>query len=317
MLKDFNIYIAGHKGMVGSAIWNLFKKEGYHNLIGRSREELDLRNQESVSKFFQKEKPDIVIDSAAVVGGILANNENPYQFLLHNMQIQNNLIEAAHIHNVEKFVFLGSSCIYPQLAPQPITEEALLKSQLEPTNQWYAIAKISGLKLCEAIKKQYDKYFISLMPTNLYGPRDNFDLKNSHVIPAMLRKFHEAKNNEHTPVSLWGSGSPKREFLHVDDLAKAVLFSLENKLERPFYNIGTGTDLSIVELAKKIQKVVGHKGDIHWDTSKPDGTPKKLLDISEIKKAGWKPNITLEDGLKNTYKWFNENIDTYKEISSF
>ena len=316
MHKDSKIYIAGHKGMVGNAVWNLLKTKGYQNLIGKSRKDLDLRNQKSVAHFFKNERPEIVINAAAIVGGIVANNNNPYQFLLHNMQIQNNLINIALESNIEKFVFLGSSCIYPKLSPQPIAESSLLGGYLEPTNEWYAIAKISGIKLCEAIQRQYNKYFISLMPTNLYGSFDNFDLENSHVIPAMIRKFHEAKLNNHTPVTLWGSGVPKREFLHVTDLAEAIVFSLENTLPNPCYNIGTGVDISIKNLALIIQKITGHKGEIQWNQSKPDGTPRKLLDISAIQKEGWSPKISLSKGLESTYEWFS-SIETYKEISSY
>lgn len=249
MNKSSKIYIAGHKGMVGSAIWNALKNKGYENLIGRTSKELDLRNQAAVNDFFATEKPDIVIDAAARVGGILANNNYPFTFLMENMQIQNNLIDNSLKQDVDKFIFLGSSCIYPKLAPQPLQEDCLLTSPLEPTNEWYAIAKISGVKACESIRKQFGKDFVSLMPTNLYGPNDNFDLQTSHVLPAMIRKFHEAKINGNQPVTLWGSGSPMREFLHVHDLAEAVVHALENKFEDNLYNIGTGTDLTIKSLA--------------------------------------------------------------------
>src|SRR5690554_4715313 len=243
--KSSKIYIAGHRGMVGSAIWRALQARGYHRLIGKTSKELDLRNQAAVMEFYREERPEIVIDAAARVGGILANNDYPYQFLMENMQIQNNLIDSAHRFDCETFVFLGSSCIYPKLAPQPLKEECLLTAPLEPTNEWYALAKISGVKACEAIRKQFDKNFVSLMPTNLYGPFDNFDLQTSHVLPAMIRKFHEAKENGHTAVTLWGSGTPMREFLHVDDMADAVVFALENKLPDNLYNIGTGVDLKI------------------------------------------------------------------------
>lgn len=313
-MKNMKIYIAGHKGMVGSAIWRALSAAGYSNLVGKSSKELDLRNQNAVNQFFESVKPDVVIDAAARVGGILANNDYPYQFLMENMQIQNNLIDSALKHNVQKFIFLGSSCIYPKFAPQPLKEEYLLTDSLEPTNEWYAIAKISGVKACEAIRKQYGKDFVSLMPTNLYGPFDNFDLKTSHVLPAMMRKFHEAKINNNAPVTLWGSGTPMREFLHVDDLAQAVKFALENKLDDNLYNVGTGVDLTIKELAETIQRVVGHEGDIIWDSTKPDGTPRKLMDVSKMADAGWKYSINLSDGIKSTYQWFLENGDSVKEV---
>jgi GDP-L-fucose synthase len=313
--KESKIYIAGHNGMVGSAIQRLLLKNGYSNIIGKSSKELDLRDQSKVKNFFLSEKPTIVIDSAAKVGGILANNNYPYQFLLDNLLIQNNLIQAAHENNVEKFIFLGSSCIYPKLAPQPLKEEYLLTSGLEPTNEWYAIAKITGVKLCESIRKQFKKDFVCLMPTNLYGPFDNFDLNTSHVMPAMIRKFHEAKLNDHSNVTLWGSGNPFREFLHVDDLAKAVNFFIENRLPENLYNVGTGEDLTIRNLALIIQKVVGHKGNILWDSEKPDGTPRKLLDISKLKHLGWTHQIELQDGIQNTYNWFVTNNDNYKTVS--
>ncbi len=315
MNKETKIYIAGHKGMVGSAIKRLLLQNEFSNIIGFSSKELDLRNQDTVKKFFIDEKPKIVIDAAAMVGGILANNNYPYQFLMDNMLIQNNLIQAAHENNVDKFIFLGSSCIYPKLATQPIKEEYLLTSSLETTNEWYAIAKITGVKLCEAIRKQYNKDFVSLMPTNLYGPFDNFDLNTSHVMPAMIRKFHEAKLKGNEPVELWGSGNPMREFLHVDDLATAVYFAIENKLPENLYNVGTGEDLTIRDLAITIQKIVGHEGKIIWDSSKPDGTPRKLMDISKMHHLGWKHQIQLKEGIQETYNWFKNNIDNYKTIS--
>jgi GDP-L-fucose synthase len=314
MNTDSKIYIAGHKGMVGSAIWNALEKKGYSNLVGKTSKELDLRNQQAVENFFQSEKPDIVIDAAARVGGILANNNYPYTFLMENMQIQNNLINTALEQNVEKFVFLGSSCIYPKLAPQPLVEECLLTSSLEPTNEWYAIAKISGVKACESIRKQFGKDFVSLMPTNLYGPNDNFDLQTSHVLPAMMRKFHEAKENGNQAVTLWGSGSPMREFLHVHDMADAVVYALENPLDEHLYNIGTGIDLTIKELAEQIQKTVGHQGEIIWDSSKPDGTPRKLMDVSKMKNKGWSAKISLENGIDSTYQWFLQNEHSFKEV---
>ena len=312
--KDSKIYIAGHRGMVGSACWRALEKIGYKNLSGRTSKELDLRNQNAVHDFFAEEKPAFVIDAAARVGGILANNDYPYKFLMENMQIQNNLIAASHEYDVEKFIFLGSSCIYPKFAPQPLKETYLLTNSLEPTNEWYAIAKISGVKLCEAIGKQFGKDFVSLMPTNLYGPYDNFDLKTSHVLPAMLRKFHEAKKNKHGDVTLWGSGNPMREFLFVADLAEAVVFALENKLSEHLYNVGSGIEISIAKLAETIQQIVEHKGNIIWDSSKPDGTPRKLMDVSKMKSMGWTSSTELTKGIKKTYKWFLSNIENYKEV---
>jgi len=314
MKINSKIYIAGHRGMVGSAIWRALSSKGYNNLIGKTSRELDLRNQSQVVKFFEQERPDVVIDAAARVGGILANNEYPYNFLMENLQIQNNLIDYSLKFDVQKFIFLGSSCIYPKFAPQPLKEEYLLTDSLEPTNEWYAIAKISGVKSCEAIRKQFDKDFVSLMPTNLYGPYDNFDLKTSHVLPAMIRKFHEAKINGNTTVSLWGSGSPKREFLYVEDLAEAVLYALEHKLKEHLYNVGSGVDLSIKSLAEKIQNVVGHQGDISWDSSKPDGTPRKLMDVTKLENQGWKYKTRLDEGIELTYDWFIKNIENFKEV---
>ena len=314
MNKNTKIYIAGHRGMVGSAIWRVLESKGYTNLIGKTSKELDLRNQLDVISFFEDEKPVIVIDAAARVGGILANNNYPYQFLMENMQIQNNLIDSALKSGIDKFIFLGSSCIYPKLASQPLKEEYLLTGSLEPTNEWYAIAKITGVKACQAIRKQFDKDYVSLMPTNLFGTHDNFDLKTSHVLPAMLRKFHEAKNNNNASVLLWGSGTPMREFLFVDDMAQAVLFALENKLPDYLYNVGTGLDLTIKELAETIQNVVGHTGEIIWDSTKPDGTPRKLMDVSKMHALGWKHKINLEEGIQKTYEWFLENIDEIKEV---
>lgn len=306
LTKDTKIYIAGHRGMVGSAVWRALEAVGYQNLMGRTSKELDLRDQKDVHEFFTTEKPEVVIDAAAKVGGILANNTQPYAFLMENLQIQNNLIDAAHRHAVQKFIFLGSSCIYPKLAPQPLQEDYLLTGPLEPTNEWYAIAKIAGVKACAAIRKEFGKDYVSLMPTNLYGPNDNFDLQSSHVLPAMIRKFHEAKLNNHAPVTLWGSGTPLREFLHVDDLAQAVMFAVENTLPEHLYNVGSGTDLSIKDLALLIQKEVGHQGQILWDASKPDGTPRKLMDVQKMKHLGWKAQIGLQEGIQKTYLWYLE-----------
>lgn len=308
------IYIAGHNGMVGSAVWRALTQKGYTNLIGKSSKALDLRNQQAVLDFFAAEKPEVVIDAAARVGGILANNDFPYQFLMENMQIQNNLIDGAFQAGIDKFIFLGSSCIYPKLAPQPLKEEYLLTDSLEPTNEWYALAKITGVKACQAIRKQFNKDYVSLMPTNLYGIHDNFDLATSHVLPAMMRKLHEAKQANHAPVNLWGSGTPLREFLFVDDLAQAVVFALENNLPEHLYNVGTGEDLSIKQLAETIQRIVGHQGEIGWDASKPDGTPRKLMDISKMHALGWKHQVQLEQGIQRTYDWFLENRDGFKEV---
>ena len=312
--KQSKIYIAGHKGMVGSSIWSALKNKGYYNLIGRTSIELDLRSQKDVTKFFNLERPEVVINAAAKVGGILANKSFPYQFLMENMLIQNNLINGAFISGIEKFIFLGSSCIYPKFAPQPLKEESLLTSSLEPTNEWYAIAKISGVKACQSIKQQFGKDYTSLMPTNLYGYNDNFDLNSSHVMPAMIRKFHESKENNHISVNLWGSGNPLRDFLFVDDLADAVIYTLENKLTDNLYNIGSGNEISIKELAKKIQKIVGHKGEVIWDESKPDGAPRKIMDISKIKNMGWTYTTELNIGIEKTYKWFLNNINNFKEV---
>ena len=313
--KSDKIYIAGHRGMVGSACLRVLENNGYWNIIGKTSKELDLRNQFEVNRFIESEKPAAIINAAAKVGGILANDSYPYEFLMDNMLIQNNLIRSAHENDVPKFIFLGSSCIYPKFAPQPLKEEYLLTDPLEPTNEWYAIAKISGVKLIEALRKEYGRDYVSLMPTNLYGPNDNFDLKSSHVLPAMIRKFHEAKLNGGAPVELWGTGSPMREFLHVDDLGKAVLFTLENTLEEHLYNVGTGLDLTIKKLAEQIQSTVGHHGEINWDSTKPDGTPRKLMDNSKIQSQGWSPSIQLNDGIKSTYEWFLENINQLREVN--
>lgn len=312
--KESKIYVAGHRGMVGSAIMRQLAEKGYTNVIGLSSSELNLKDQKAVADFFEQNKPNVVIDAAAKVGGILANNSFPYQFLMENMQIQNNLIDASLKNDVEKFIFLGSSCIYPKLAPQPLKEEYLLTDSLEPTNEWYAVAKITGIKSCEAIRKQFGKDYVSMMPTNLYGTHDNFDLNTSHVLPAMIRKFHEAKENGNEPVTLWGSGTPMREFLFVDDMAASVIFALENVLPEHLYNVGTGVDLTIKELAEMIQSVVGHTGEIIWDSEKPDGTPRKLMDVSKMHELGWKHQINLHEGITKTYQWFLENINNFKEV---
>ena len=292
--------------MVGSAIWRALEAEGYTSLIGRTSAALDLRNQQATLDFFQKERPRAVIDAAAKVGGILANQEDQLGFLLENMQIQNNLISAALAMDIPKFIFLGSSCIYPKMAPQPLKEEYLLTGPLEPTNEGYALAKITGVKLIEAARNQLGKDYLSLMPTNLYGPNDNFDLKTSHVLPAMIRKFHEAKENNNAPVTLWGTGNPMREFLHADDLARAVVFSLEHPMEHSLYNVGTGKDISIKELALMIQEIVEHKGEIRWDTSKPDGTPRKVLDVGRLRDGGWDAQISLQIGLEEVCQYYSD-----------
>ena len=312
--KSDKIYIAGHRGMVGSACWRALEAEGYTNLVGKTSQDLDLRDQKAVEEFISMEKPVAIIDAAAKVGGILANDTYPFEFLMDNMLIQNNLIRSAHENHVPKFIFLGSSCIYPKFAPQPLKEEYLLTDSLEPTNEWYAIAKISGVKLIEALRKEYGRDYVSLMPTNLYGLNDNFDLKSSHVLPAMIRKFHEAKLNGNTPVELWGTGSPLREFLHVDDLGQAVLFALENKLDEHLYNVGTGVDLTIKELSELIQSKIGHQGEIVWDRTKPNGTPRKLMDIGKLNSLGWNSKIALEDGISRTYAWFLDNQSSLREL---
>jgi len=309
MKKESKIYIAGHKGLVGSAIVRNLKSKGYSNLILKSRAELDLLNSEEVAAFFKNEKPDYIFLAAAKVGGILANETYPADFIFQNLQIQNNIIHNAYLNNAKKLLFLGSSCIYPKECPQPIKEEYLLTGPLEKTNEAYAIAKIAGIKMCQSYNKQHDTKYISVMPTNLYGPNDNFDLNSSHVLPALLRKFHEAKISNQKEVLMWGTGSPKREFLHVDDLADACVFLMENYDQGEIVNIGTGEDTTIKELAETIKMIIGFEGEIKNDTSKPDGTLRKLLDVSKLHNLGWKHKIKLEDGIKSTYKWFLENYE--------
>lgn len=308
MNKDSKIYVAGHKGMVGSAIVRALQKGGFQHLVLRSHHELHLTNQREVQDFFQAEKPEYVILAAAKVGGIYANDTYSADFFYSNSMIQNNVIHSASQSGVKKLLFLGSSCIYPQLCPQPIKEEYLLTGSLEPTNEAYALAKISGLKMCQYYNKQFGTNFISCMPTNLYGPHDNFDLMNSHVLPALLRKIHEAKASELTSVTIWGSGEPLREFLHVDDLAEAALFLMENYDGQEHVNIGVGTDLSIRDLAILITKIVGFEGELTYDLEKPDGTPRKLLDVSKIHQLGWHHQIELEEGIQNTYHWYLQNV---------
>jgi GDP-L-fucose synthase len=305
--KSDKIFVAGHRGMVGSALMRRLNAEGFSNLVTRDRSQLDLADESAVAKFFAAEQPAVVILAAAKVGGIRANNDFPVEFLLDNLRIQNNVIHVAHEAGVQKLLFLGSSCIYPKFAPQPIPETALLSGPLEPTNEAYAIAKIAGIKLCQAFSREYGANFISAMPTNLYGPNDNFDLATSHVLAALLRKAHEAKTRKERKLIVWGSGRPRREFLHVDDLASACLFLLEKYDSTEIINVGCGEDLAIRELAELICDVVGFNGELAWDTTKPDGTPRKLLDISKLRGLGWQPAIPLRDGIAQTYDWFLRN----------
>jgi GDP-L-fucose synthase len=307
MNQQSKIYIAGHRGMVGSAIERNLRSKGFNNIIVRTSKEFDLRNQQAVNSFFETEQPDIVILAAAKVGGIVANNTYRADFIYENLMIEANVIHAAFVHKVEKLLFLGSSCIYPKLALQPLKEEYLLSGYLEETNQPYAIAKIAGIELCNSYRRQYGCNFISAMPTNLYGPNDNYDLNNSHVLPALLRKFITAKNNHAASVELWGTGTPKREFLHVDDLAEACFFLLEHYNEEGLVNVGVGNDVSILELAQLVQKVVGFEGTIELNTSKPDGTPRKLMDVAKINAMGWKAAIGLEEGITKVYEAIKNN----------
>ena len=301
------IYIAGHRGMVGSAILRALQAQGYSNFLLRTSGELDLRNQQAVADFFAREKPDYVFLAAAKVGGIIANNTFRADFIYENLMIQSNVIHQAYVNGVKKLMFLGSSCIYPKLAPQPLKEEYLLTGLLEPTNEPYAIAKIAGIKMCDGYRDQYGCNFISVMPTNLYGPNDNYDLNNSHVLPAMLRKFIVAKHNGDSAVTLWGTGSPLREFLHADDLAEACLFLMENYNETGLVNIGIGTDISILDLALLVKKIVGFEGTVLTDPSKPDGTPRKLMDVSKLNGLGWKAKITLENGIRKVFEEIKDN----------
>ncbi len=307
MNKTDKIYVAGHRGMVGSAIVRKLQKEGFNNIITRTSKELDLKEQQVVRDFFATEKPDIVVLAAAKVGGIHANNVYRAQFLYENLMIQNNVMHSAHENDVKKLLFLGSSCIYPKLAPQPLKEESLLTGLLEQTNEPYAIAKIAGIKMAESYRRQYGRNYISAMPTNLYGPNDNYDLNNSHVLPALIRKFHTAKVTNADHVEVWGSGSPKREFLHVDDLADACFYLLQNYDDEMFVNIGTGEDLTIKELAELIKDIVGFKGELKWNTEKPDGTPRKLMDVSRLNNMGWKHRIGLREGITKVYEEFSKS----------
>jgi GDP-L-fucose synthase len=302
--QSSSIYIAGHRGLVGSAIWRELERAGYSNLIGRTHAELDLLDTNAVTNFYTQAKPEFVFVAAAKVGGILANDTRPAQFLYENLQIQNNLIHGAYQAGVKKLLFLGSSCIYPKLAPQPLKEEYLLTGPLEPTNEWYAIAKIAGIKMCQAYRRQYGCDFISAMPTNMYGPNDNYDLQSSHVLPALIRKFHEAKAAGKPEVICWGTGTPLREFLYADDLARACVFLMENYSAEQLINVGYGSDLSIRELAETVQRIIGFTGNIVWDTAKPDGTPKKLMDSSRLFALGWKPQVNLEQGIRLAYADF-------------
>lgn len=309
MNKTDKIYVAGHKGLVGSAIVRNLQEKGYRNIIGRTHRELDLTNQADVRSFFEEERPDVVVLAAAKVGGIHANNTKPAEFAYENMQVQCNVIKCCHDFGVKKLLFLGSTCIYPRMAPQPIPEDALLTGPLEETNEAYAIAKISGLEMCKFFKRQYGDDFISCMPTNLYGPRDNYDLKDSHVLPAMIRKFHEAKINGAKTVELWGTGSPLREFLYVDDMADACVFLLENYSGEQHVNIGTGKEISIKELAGIVKKTVGFDGELVWNSDMPDGTPRKLTNVDKLHAMGWMHKVDLEEGVKLAYEWFMENIE--------
>ncbi|MDO4302266.1 MAG: GDP-L-fucose synthase [Bacillota bacterium] len=310
MEKSDKIYVAGHRGLVGSAIVRNLKEKGYTNIVGRTHKELDLTNQAMVREFFETERPDVVVLAAAKVGGINANNTTPADFAYENLQIQCNVIECCHKYHVKKLLFLGSTCIYPKLAPQPIPENALLTGPLEVTNEAYAIAKIAGLEMCKFYKRQYGDDFISCMPTNLYGPHDNYDLQGSHVMPAMIRKFHEAKVSGSPTVELWGTGTPLREFLYVDDMADACVFLLENYDGEQHVNIGTGKEVTIKELAETVKRVVGFEGEIVWNKDMPDGTPRKLTNVDKLHGLGWKHKIELEEGVQLAYQWFKDNVDT-------
>jgi GDP-L-fucose synthase len=306
--QDSRIYVAGHRGLVGAAVVRALQQQGYQNLLLRTHQELDLTTQAAVHEFFHRERPAAVIMAAARVGGIHANNTRPALFIRDNLLIQDNVIDAAHRSGVAKFVFLGSSCIYPKLAPQPIKEEYLLTGPLEPTNEWYAIAKIAGLKMCQAYRREFGFNAISLMPTNLYGPGDNFDLQNSHVLPALIRRFHEAKLRGDETMAIWGTGTPRREFLHVDDLADAVIYLLKNYEDESIVNIGWGEDVTIRELAELVMAETGYHGRLVFDPSKPDGTPRKLLDTTRLTGLGWRPKIPLKAGIESTYAWFREHV---------
>jgi GDP-L-fucose synthase len=312
MRSDAKLYVAGHRGLAGSAIVRALRRKGHQNFVQRTRAELDLTDQAAVEDFFGRERPEYVFLAAAKVGGIYANASYPAEFIRDNLAIQANVIHSAWKHGVKKLLFLGSSCIYPKHAPQPMPENCLLTGALEPTNEWYAIAKIAGIKMCQAYRRQYGFNAISAMPTNLYGPGDNFHLENSHVMPALIRKFHDAKERSEREVVMWGTGTPRREFLHVDDLGDALVFLMENYSEEDFVNVGIGNDVTIRELAELIREVVGFEGSIAQDLSKPDGTPRKLMDVSRLTALGWKARITLREGVKETYRWFIDNQDRFR-----
>ena len=310
------IYVAGHRGLVGSAIVRKLEEQGYNNLVYRTSKELDLKDKNQVDTFFEQEKPEFVFLAAAKVGGIVANNDYPADFIRDNLLIQTNVIDASYRNGVKKLLFLGSTCIYPKFAPQPMNEDSLLTGILEPTNEPYAVAKIAGIKMCESYNRQYGTNYISVMPTNLYGPQDNFDLESSHVLPALIRKFHEAKVNNYTSVEVWGTGSPKREFLFSDDLADAVVYLMDTYNGNQFVNVGVGKDISIKELAEKVKQVVGFQGEIEFNTSKPDGTPRKLVDVSKLTELGWRASTSLDEGLAKAYDWFLNNIENTVNVSN-
>ncbi len=309
MNKTDKIYVAGHRGLVGSAIVRNLQSKGYNNIVGRTHKELELTDQQAVRAFFEEERPDVVVLAAAKVGGINANNTTPAEFIYDNMQVQCNVIHCCHQYGIKKLLFLGSTCIYPKMAPQPIPEDALLTGPLETTNEAYAVAKIAGMEMCKFYKRQYGDDFISCMPTNLYGPHDNYDLKGSHVLPAMIRKFHEAKLGNAPSVELWGTGTPLREFLYVDDMADACVFLLENYDGEQHVNIGTGKEVTIKELAEMVKETVGFEGEIIWNDSMPDGTPRKLTDVTKLHSLGWRHKVELEEGIKLAYDWFKENVE--------
>ena len=314
MPQNARVYVAGHAGLVGSAIMRRLERGGYSNVLTATRSELDLRDQGAVNEWFEAHRPDYVFLVAGTVGGILANSTRPAEFIYDNLMIHGTVVHASHLTGVTKLLYLGSSCIYPRHATQPITEEQLLTGPLEPTNEWYAVAKIAGIKLCQAYRRQYGSDFISAMPTNLYGPNDNFDLASSHVLPALIRKFHDAKTNGSADVEIWGTGSPMREFLHVDDLADACLFLMEHYSDDSHINVGTGVDLSIRELAEKVRQIVNPGADLRFDTSKPDGTPRKVLDVSRLRNLGWSPAHDLDSGIHSTYEWFLEQQSAHASL---